>query len=968
MQALRRNRLTMAVNLSLLLVPGFAAAQEAATPTTTAPTEAKTLDRIEVTGSRIKQTNRVTSQPVAIITRAQIDASGATSIGDYLQQLTASGKSLNAKFNSSGNFGYPASGGGIGAGSSQVDLRNLGSQRVLVLVDGIRWVNETSASGVSGSADLNTIPMAIIDRIEVLEDGASAIYGSDAIAGVVNIITRKKLDGAAVHVKAGSYGHGGDDREGDITIGGSTDRVHAIASASYVEQEGISSGEWEQSSFPIPGAGIGAGSSATPQGRFTFCDPRITVAGTPGFCDAQGNDWFDITLNNGVTTPNYNGGDPTGAGGTYHNWSGADRFNYAPYNLLLTPSTRKSLFGSVTFDVNEAFSVHARALYNNRRSTNQAAPEPIFVGPFAGTGGIADTIVIAANNPYNPFGIDLDPATNFGWVTKRPLELGPRIFTQNVNTSYIDLGAKGSFGASYDWSVDYVHASNRAEQTFSNGFNVGHLRLALGDVNTCNATPGCVPLDLFGGQGRPMTPEMLNYITAPQHDSSRQGLDLFTANLTGDLWQMGDRHAGFAVGYEHRRYQGDFNPDPLRQTGESQDSFASPISASYSVNEGYAELLVPWLSNFSTDFAIRRSQYSTFGGATTGKVGFRWQPIEDLVLRGTWSQGFRAPNLGELYGLTQFGATLTDPCGTTGTPGPAGPEYVAGCAAQGVPTTFEQANTQITTFTGGNPDLQPEKSDNYSLGGVWSPGWGEHLAWSSKLDFEVNYFHYKVKDAIQAPDIQALLNGCTAGTITGAACAGFTRGAGFNLNPPTDFLANLGTITTNGVDLKANWIGPSMGWGQPNASLQATRTIGYSITDADGNRSQRTVGVEVDDGAIPDWQTNLQLGWTLGDWNATWNVRYISAVDEYCGNAGKTPATGCPTAAGTHTLGSTVYNDAQLTWNHSMGIEGLKLSVGANNIFNKSPPVCVTCSLNGYDAGTYDLPFRFWYVSADFRF
>jgi iron complex outermembrane receptor protein len=293
---------------------------------------------------------------------------------------------------------------------------------------------------------------------------------------------------------------------------------------------------------------------------------------------------------------------------------------------------------------------------------------------------------------------------------------------------------------------------------------------------------------------------------------------------------------------------------------------------------------------------------------------------------------------------------------------------VAGCAAQGVPTTFEQANTQITTFTGGNPDLQPEKSDNYSLGGVWSPGWGERLAWSSKLDFELNYFHYKVKDAIQAPDIQALLNGCTAGTITGAACAGFTRGAGFNLNPPTDFLANLGTITTNGFDFKANWIGPLMGWGQPSASLQATRTIGYSIVDADGNRSQRTVGVEVEDSAIPDWQTNLQLGWNRADWNATWIVRYISAVDESCGNVAVTPATGCPTAAGTHTLGSTVYNDAQVSWNHSMGVDGLKLSVGANNIFNKSPPVCVTCSLNGYDAGTYDLPYRFWYVSADYRF
>ncbi len=969
MQALRRNRLTTAVHLSLLLLPGFAAAQTAPTDATD---QAKTLDRVEVTGSRIKQTNKVTSQPVAIITRAQIDQSGVTSIGDFLQELTASGKALNAKFNSSGNFGYPASGGGIGAGSAQVDLRNLGSQRVLVLVDGIRWVNESSASGVSGSSDLNTIPLAIVDRIEVLEDGASAIYGSDAIAGVINIITRKKFDGALVHVKAGSYGHGGDDKEADITVGGGGDRFQSVFSASYVEQKGINSGAWAQSALPVPGAGIGAGSSATPQGRFTFCDPRIVTPGTQGYCDAAGNDWFDITLNNGTTAPNYNGGNPTGPGGTYHNWSGADRFNFAPYNLLLTPSKRKSLFASTHYDINDNVSLHAKVLYNNRESSNQAAPEPIFVGPFAGTGGIADNIVVAANNPYNPFGIDLNPATNFGWVTKRPIELGPRLFTQNVDTWYVNLGLNGTFntGRGLDWSVDYVHSENKADQTFSNGFNVGKLKIALGDVNICNATPGCVPLDLFGGEGRPLTPAMLNYITTPQHDSSKQVLDLLTANLTGDLWQLGDnRYAGFAVGYEHRRYQGSFNPDPLRQSGESQDSFAAPISASYTVNEGYAELLVPWWKTFSTDFAIRRSQYSTFGGATTGKAGFRWQPIEDLVLRGTYSQGFRAPNLGELYGLTQFGATLTDPCGTTGTPGPAGPQYAAACLAAGVSPTFEQANTQITTFTGGNRNLQPEKSDNYSFGAVYSPSWADNLAWSSKLDFEANYFHYKVKKAIQAPDIQSVLNACYSGGLSGAACSGFTRGAGGNLNPPTDFLANLGTITTSGIDLKGNWVGPLKDWGQFNAGVQATRTINYrAVDDSTGFSTQRMVGIEVDDSAIPKWQSNVQLGWKLGDWNAGWNVRYISAVKESCGNAAKTPATGCATGAGTHTLNSTIYNDVQVAWNHSLGIQGLKLSAGVNNLFDKDPPVCVTCSLNGYDAGTYDLPFRFWYISADFKF
>ena len=974
----RRSRLSHAIHLGLILaaLPLAAYAQDAAS--TDAAKKVTALERIEVTGSRIKQTSKITSQPVAIITREQIDKSGVTSVGAYLQELTASGKALNAKFNSSGNFGYPANAGGIGAGSAQVDLRNLGSQRVLVLVDGIRWVNESSASGVSGSADLNTIPLAIVDRIEVLEDGASAIYGSDAIAGVINIITRKKFDGALVHVKYGSYGHGGDVTEGNITVGGGGERFNGIFNASYVDEKGISSGAWPQSSFPEPGAGLRAGSSATPQGRFTFCDPRILVAGTPGFCDAAGDNWFDITLNNGTTVPNYNGGNPTTGAGTYHNFSGADRFNFAPFNLLLTPSKRKSLFGNFNYDISDSVRLHGRALYNNRTSTNQAAPEPIFVGPFAGTGGIADAIVVSRLNPFNPFGIDLNPATNFGWITKRPVEIGPRIFTQDVDTWYVNFGLAGTtqWGQrGMDWNVDYVHSENKASQTFLNGFNVGKLKLALGDPAVCAASPGCVPLDLFGGLGRSPTPAMFNYILATQHDSSKQVLDLLTANLTGDLWRMGeDRFAGFAVGYEHRRYQGSFNPDPLRQTGESQDSFASPVSASYSVDEGYGELQVPWAKSFSTDFAVRFSNYSTFGSATTGKAGFKWQPVEDFVLRGTYSTGFRAPNLGELFGLTQFGATLVDPCGSTGSPGPAGPQYVTGCLAQGVSPSFEQANTQITTFTGGFPGLQPEKSNNYNIGAVYSPSWAENLSWSKRLDFEVGYFNYKVKKAIGPPDTQGLLNSCTAAGTPGAPfstrpeCLGFSRQPTGNLNPPTAFLDNLGSIKTSGFDLKSNWTSPDWNWGQLTAALQSTRTLKYKEVDAVGNVASRTVGVEVDNSAIPRWQTNVQLGWKLRDWNASWNVRYISAVTEFCGNASKVGVPGCATRADFNKLGATVYNDVQLGWNHSFGIDGLKLAAGVNNVFERQPPSCLTCSLNGYDAGTYDLPYRFWYLSLDFKF
>lgn len=962
MTSLHRHRLAQAIQVSLLLsLSGFACAQS------DAGEQAKTLDTITVTGSRIKQSNAVTAQPVLVIDRKKLDATGLQTVGDILQQLTASGKALNSKFNSSGNFGYPPDGGGIGAGSAQVDLRNLGPQRVLVLVDGIRWVNESSASGVSGSADLNTIPLAIVDRIEVLEDGASAIYGSDAIAGVVNIITRKTFDGAEVHTYYGQYSRGGDTKEASLTLGGGGDRWSAVFGASYFEQDAISSGKWGQSAVCEPGAGQGACSSGTPQGRYLFTDPTLVDGnGDPVF--------YNMTLNDGTTTPNFVRGNPNG--GTYHGFTGADRFNYAPFNLLLTPNKRKGMFTSLFYDLTDKTRLHVKALYNNRTSANQAAPEPIFVGPGAGTGGIADTISIPANQPFNPFGFDLDANSNFIFVGRRPLEVGPRGFTQDVDTWYFNVGLDGSFAIgdhNFNWDANAVHTENKASQVFTNGYNIAKIKLALGDPAVCAAVPGCVPLDLFGGQGRPFTQQMIDYIRTRQVDSSKQVLDLVQANVSGDMFSIGDRTAGFAAGVEHRRYKGDFNPDPLRQSGESQDSFASPVSADYDVSEVYGEFSLPVLATLDLTGAVRYSDYSTFGGKTTYKAGFRFQPIEDLVLRGTYSTGFRAPNLGELYGLTQFGATLVDPCGPTGAPVvdrsngvSAGLE--AACVAQNVPDNFEQANTQITTFTGGNPDLQPETSKSYTFGVVYSPGWAEDLSWSSKLDFEVGYYHHKIDGAIQARDIQALLNAClAAGGTNPTLCSPFSRQNNGNLNPPSNFLQNFATIETSGVDLKANWTSPEWSWGTLTAAAQATYVADYKAVDGDGIEAQRKVGVEVSDSAIPEWQANVQLGWRMGSFEANYGLRYIDSVEEDCSNAIVADVPGC-LDTGFNKLGAVVYHDIQLGWNDAFNLKGLKLALGANNVFGKEPPVCVTCSLNGYDAGTYDLPGAFYYVSANYRF
>jgi iron complex outermembrane recepter protein len=951
---------------SLLAVASAAGAQ---TPTT----EEQPLQEVLITGSRIVQSSANAQQPISIITRDTIEKTGLASVGELLQQISAGGKALNTKFNSSGNFGYPPDGGGIGAGSSQVDLRNLGSKRVLVLVDGIRWVNESSASGVSGSADLNTIPLGIIDRIEVLEDGASAIYGSDAIAGVVNIITRKKIDGVELSAYRGEYDLGGPTTDASITIGGSGERFSGLFVASYYKQESISSAEWDQSSLPVPLAGLAGGSSSTPQGRYTFCDPNRPVTALGG-CDAAQENWYDITLNNGTTTPVWNNANP--AAGTYHGWvGGQDRFNFAPYNLLLTPSERKSMFARMSFAMTDNVSINVKGLFNNRRSTNQAAPEPFFVGPYSGTGGMADSISISALNPYNPFGIDLDAGSNLGWVTRRPLEVGPRQFEQDVDTWYFNVGLEGKFGGRFSWDVNYVNSENNADQTFRNGYNLSKLQLALGDPAICALVSGCVPLDIFGGQGRPFTQEMIDWVRATQIDSSKQSLQLFSANLSGDLFSIGDRKAGFAVGAEHRKYEGVFEPDPLRQTGESQDSFAAPVSAAFDVTELYAEVSVPLFDMLDLSAALRFSDYSTFGSETTGKAGFRFEPVEWIALRATYSRGFRAPNLGELYGLTQFAGTLVDPCGPTGqlivndADGLNTTPLETACRAQGVPSGFEQANTQITSFTGGNADLEPETSDSITIGFVHDATWAKGAA-VDRLTFELTYYKHEIDGGIQARDLQALLNACVneGGGTDPTICSPFDRQVSGNLNPPNNFLDNLGTLETDGFDFKIDFLGTEASWGRLNASLAATYVADFTAIDTDGIQSQREVGIEVSDSAIPELQANLNFGWERNGLGVSWTVRYIDAVTEYCANAPVVGMPGCETAPLLHELSSTVYNDVNVAWGKPFGLEGLRLSLGINNILDEEPPICFSCSLNGYDAGTYDLPGRFWALTARYGF
>lgn len=961
----------------------------AGTQVATAQDDDQTIGRIDVVGSRIKTIDVQGQSPVFTLSHEDLVKSGRTSLGEILQELTTSGKALNAKFNSSGNFGYPPDAGGIGAGSAQADLRHLTSKRVLVLVDGLRWVNESSASGVSTVVDLNTIPMAIIERVEVLEDGASAIYGSDAISGVINIITRRDFEGAEASIYFGGYDEGdGETTKGELAVGGKGDRSSFFLSVSYTDQKLVSAADRDQSLFPVPGTGVTRGSSATPQGRLIFCDPRVADCSTPMLAGANA---VDLTLNTGTATPMYDPANPTGGASTYHAFSTADRFNFAPFNLVLTPSERKGLYTQFRYDLTDSVEWYIKGLYSTRTSLNRAAPEPFFLGSDAGTGGLADTVSISALNPFNPFGIDLISGQNFFFGTRRPLEGGPRRYSQDVDTYYFATGFEGSFSVGerrFFWDVNAIDSENRADQTATGNYNVRHVQQALGDPAECAAIPGCVPLNYFGGQGADgegtITQAMLDWIQYVGHDSSESSLNLASVNFSGELFELPAGGLSFAAGYEHREYQGSFQPDSLKISGESNDVLAQPTAGSYDLDEFFLELNVPILRDLpavdrlDASLAGRYSDYSTFGGESIFKYGVRWQPVEDLIIRGTVAEGLRAPAIGELFGSqSRFDATISDPCSEY--PNSPNATIRANCAALGIPASYEQLNPQISILTGGNPNLLPETSDSWTAGLVYSPAWAENLSWSSRIDFEFTYYNHEIEGGIQAVDAQTQLDQCAA-TLGSAFCGGITRTPTGSISAFANTLTNIATTETDGFDVKISWASPQTSVGEFVVSWNSTIVSDYKEIGPTGEEQPRQEGIEVNDSAIPELQSTLGIDWTRGALSAGLTVRYLDEVEESCSDAADNTA-GSLTNLGlcsnpnltdnslsTNKLDATTYLDVQFGWETPFNVDGLNFLVGINNVTDEDPPICLACSLNGYDAGTYDIPGMFWYAQLGYRF
>lgn len=969
-RATRAFKLALLTGLSTVALGGGAVA--------VAQDDAASDDVIVVTGSRIRQNPLDRSQPVLDLSADEYNRSGLTSVGDFLQRLPGSGGGLNSKVNSSGNFGNPPDGGGVGAGAAEIDLRFLGSRRVLVLVDGLRWVNGSSASGVPGATDLNTIPAGMIDRIEVLQDGASPIYGSDAIAGVVNIITKRTQEGFGASAQLGAYGDtDGETQQYELSYGSTSDQTDIFFAAQYVHQNPVKSSDRDISNFPVPTLNecVNTCSSGTPRGRFFFTDPNTMIE-------------QDLTLDEGFawggTPPTY---DPLNAGGGTDDFKGfttADRFNFMPFNFVVTPSERVSFFTQVTQHISDTTDFRLKAAFNNRKSVNQAAPIPLFIGPEAGNGNRMDTISVDVTNPYNPFGFTVDAATNPFFFGRRFVEAGPRRFRQNVDTFYLSGTLEGELGMgerTWYWDVNGIWSRNRADQLGQGIVNSARLQQALGPIADC--TGACVPFNFFGGPGS-ITQEQVDFVTFVQHDTSEQELFDFSFNLSGELFELPAGPFGFAAGFEHRDQSGFFEPDPIVVAGDTADIPAQPTSGSFNVEEIYGEFRAPIIADreffeaLDASFAVRHSTYSTGAKTTTIKYGGRWQPFEDLTVRGGFTEGFRAASIGELFGTaSRFDQVLADPCSDMlgnfgGTPAPAA--VVANCTTLGVPAdgSYQQFNAQISVTTGGNPALDPEESDGWNVGFTYQPGWGADMGPFGNLLLDFNYYSTKVSGAIQALDAQLQLDGCV-NTLDASLCNGISRTGSGVINGFSNRLTNIGGIETRGIDWRLVFDMPDTPFGDFSIEWRNTHLLEYTEltpTDTGFDAIAREGTLRGSPQlAFPEHKSTLIADWTVGRFNLRGTGRYASSITEQCrGFAGLPTGLGCSNlnladdSLSTNKLDAVFYLDLAATINMPWVNDRTNLTFGINNVTKKDPPNCFSCQLNGFDPNTYDAPGRYGYV------
>ncbi len=894
---------------------------------------ARTLDAVQVTGSRImRAVDTETVQPVQTITREDVDRSGLRSVGDLLQSSPTAGAPAASRSRVQSDSEE--------AGGTYIDLRNIGAQRTLILVNGQRLGTTTG-----GYADVSLIPSATVERVEILKDGASAIYGSDAIAGVINIITRRGFDGGLANVYAGQYTEGdGRQVSFDLSWGMKRDRGWLSGTLQYTDEDPVWAVDRPYSAFPNSVRHPTVGLSAVNQNG-TLVDPILG----------------QMTVNAGA--------DPRDIA-NYHRTTVADYSNEREQQTLKTGMERKSAFVDGGFDINERLLLRGSALYSVRDTFRNIPGYPYRSSVWG-----AMNAPLSIDSYYNPLGNQSGVANPREVHYQRRTWEVPRSGNNKVTTTRANVILEGNFdwsGRTLYWDAGYLFNRLRTDKTGTGDLNLRNLQLASGP-SYFNAATGraecgsaaapiaygsgagqCVPWNPLApyGSGRPGTladPVLRAFLVPDNLDRGETETRSLTANVTGALAELPAGDLAFAAGLESRSERGTFTPSLQKQRGETTNTRKLPTRGDYHANELYAELNIPLLQDvpfartLSVDVATRYSDYDVFGSTTNSKIGLEWRPTDELLVRANWGEGFRAPTIADLFGGEQdFFPVYTDPCDsrygvarTTAACLAAVPAGYRQIASGGVPSGGPNVQPNLPFLSGSNPDTQPETSTTTTVGFVYSPDWTDGLG------ITLDWWKIDIQHAIVQNTPTEILNDCYVRGVA-AACAAFTR------NPATGeitslnyAITNAGWLKTSGYDLGVHYRLPSLPLGDIRLEWN-TSYVSYRNIKAN-DLAETPVNHTTSFGANFRTRSNLNLDWSKGVFGAAWRVRYFSGIKEPCSfDLAGGPECDKPGFVSPYTgrqplrtVGSTVFNDVQVRVR--MPADGL-LMLGANNVLGKEGP------------------------------
>lgn len=927
------------------------------------------LDRVEVTGSRLSQVDIEGATPVTVLDRSDIQRTGLNDLAEVIRQLPSiTGSPLSTQTNNGGN------------GGTLADIRGLGTNRTLVLVNGRR--------DISGG-DFSTIPIAIVERIDVLKEGASAIYGADAVSGVINVITRQNFEGAEFIGHFGRSfelvdnpaaadvgdpalkGTDGDTKRLSFVFGSSGEKSNFVIGIEYNEQDPVFQGNVDNLQFQnelgvrdlddflsagldsferdIDGDGVNGlartGSSRTLGGRFNTPDGIFTRDLQTGEIRPFNND--------------------------------TDLYNFAPVNYVQTPFERSNLFVQGDYDLFDNVNAYVEARYTNRRSSQLLAPLPYDsrTNPGAPLPTIPGRVGVTGDNVYNPFGVDLAD------VRRRISETGGRDFEQEVNQIQLNTGLRGGFGElapTWSWDVSWQWGRRARIDTDVGQFSGARLAQALGPSffdasgNAVCGTPdapisGCVPLNLFGGAGT-ITQDQLDFVAVALNDRFTTKRQVLNATLDGDLFELPAGPVATAFGYEFRKEEFTFIPDSGKATDAVTGSTAGPTAGEYDVDSLFIEANIPLLSGvpgaelLELGGGFRYDDYSTIGDTGNFQGSLRWQPIRGLLIRGSYSEVFREPNVSELFSSSAENfPSFQDVC-STGVLGDqsapnlyAGlsPEQQARCTLTGVPSGgFFQSDRQIRSFVTGNPSVGPETGDTWTVGAAFSPDF------LPGFSVTVDYWEVDLEGAITVIAAGNVVSQCVVNGDLDR-CDDITRFSNGDVDNIITPRENIGGETAAGVDLGMNY-STNTDWGLFDGRFLVTyldereSEVSGTFVDAAG-RFERRNGLPR--GVYPEWKGNFNVDWSYGNFGASVNIDYLGSIDEF--DLDSLDQGIAPDDAFLQKVDAEWYFDFTARYHFDWGTQ---IIAGVTNITDNDPPYIIGEFNANTDTDTYRVLGRSWFA------